>query len=121
MQKRTLRDFVRADGQMPIIMGPTASGKSSLALKIASLCGGEIVSADSMQLYRGLEIGVAKPTVEEQKTVRHHLLDIMDITEKSDIFRFCTDAENAIADIRSRNKLTVVVGGSGLYLRALIY
>ena len=121
MQKRTLRDFVRADGQMPIIMGPTASGKSSLALKIASLCGGEIVSADSMQLYRGLEIGVAKPTVEEQKTVRHHLLDIMDITEKSDIFRFCTDAENAIADIRSRNKLPVVVGGSGLYLRALIY
>ena len=80
---------------MPIIMGPTASGKSALTLKIASLCNGEIISADSMQFYRGLEIGVAKPTAEEQRAVPHHLLDILDITEKYDIFRFCADAENA--------------------------
>lgn len=120
MQKRMLHEFLE-DGRMPIIMGPTASGKSSLALKIASHFDGEIVSADSMQFYRGLEIGVAKPTAEEQKMVPHHLLDTMDITEKSDIFRFCSEAENAIADIRSRNKIPIVVGGSGLYLRALIY
>lgn len=121
MQKRTLHDFLGDDGRMPIIMGPTASGKSSLALKLASLGNGEIISADSMQFYRGLEIGVAKPTPAEQCAVPHHLLDIMDITEKSDIFRFCSDAEEAISDIRSRNKMPVVVGGSGLYLRALIY
>ena len=121
MQKRTLHDFLDDDGRIPIIMGPTASGKSSLALKIAELCDGEIISADSMQFYRGLEIGVAKPTAEEQLAIPHHLLDTMDITEKSDIFRFCSDAENAISNIRSRNKTPVVVGGSGLYLHALIY
>lgn len=120
MLKRKLHDFLE-QGRMPIIMGPTASGKSSLALQIATLGNGEIVSADSMQFYRGLKIGVAKPTAEEQRTVPHHLLDTMDITEKSDIFRFCTEAESAIADIRSRNRVPVVVGGSGLYLRALIY
>ena len=77
------------------IVGPTASGKTEASIRVAERFNCEIVSADSMQLYRGLEIGVAKPTVEEQKMVRHHLLDIMDITEKSDIFRFCADAENA--------------------------
>lgn len=105
----------------PVIMGPTASGKSDLALKIASAAGGEIISADSMQFYRGLEIGVAKPTAAEQAQVPHHLIDTMDITEKSDIFRFVDDAENAIRSIRSRGKLPVIAGGSGLYLRALIY
>ena len=68
----------------PVIMGPTASGKSDLALKIASAAGGEIISADSMQFYRGLEIGVAKPTAAELAQVPHHLIDTMDITEKSD-------------------------------------
>ncbi len=114
-------DFFQ-DGRAPVIMGPTASGKSSLALKIALEHGGcEIVSADSMQLYRGLEIGVAKPSAEEQKLVPHHLLDVLDIREKSDIFRFCSDAENAIAGIRKRGKMPVIAGGSGLYLRALLY
>ena len=120
MNPKKLPDFL-SDGRIPVIMGPTASGKSALALAIAESCGGEIVSADSMQFYRGLNIGVAKPTADEQKKVRHHLLDTMDISEKSDIFRFVDDAENAIADIRSRAHLPIVAGGSGLYLRALIY
>ena len=120
MPKRSLHDFVGDEGCMPIIMGPTASGKSALALKIASLCNGEIISADSMQFYRGLEIGVAKPTAEEQRAVPHHLLDILDITEKYDIFRFCSDAENAITDIRDRGRLPIIAGGSGLYLRMLM-
>ena len=102
-------------------MGPTASGKSALALAIAGQFNGEIISADSMQFYRGLEIGVAKPTAEERASVPHHLLDTIDISEKSDIYRFCSDAETAIKDIRSRGRLPVVAGGSGLYLRALIY
>ncbi len=114
-------DFFQ-EGRAPVIMGPTASGKSSLALKIALEHGNcEILSADSMQLYRGLHIGVAKPTAEEQKLVPHHLLDVLDITEKSDIFRFCADAEAALADIRGRGKTPVIAGGSGLYLRALLY
>ena len=121
MPKRSLHDFIGDEGCMPIIMGPTASGKSALALKIASICNGEIISADSMQFYRGLEIGVAKPTADEQHSVPHHLLDILDITEKYDIFRFCADAENAITDIRDRGRLPIIAGGSGLYLRALIY
>ncbi len=104
-----------------VIMGPTASGKSSLALLLAERFNGEIVSADSMQFYRGLEIGVAKPTAAEQARVRHHLLDTMNISEKSDIFRFQKEAENAVADIRARGKLPVVAGGSGLYLHALLY
>lgn len=120
MTQKNLSDFL-SDEKIPVIMGPTASGKSALALAIAELCGGEIVSADSMQFYRGLNIGVAKPTAGEQQRVRHHLLDTMDISEKSDIFRFVDDADAAIADIRSRGHLPIVAGGSGLYLRALIY
>lgn len=120
MTPKKLPDFL-SDQKIPVIMGPTASGKSALALAIADLCGGEIVSADSMQFYRGLNIGVAKPTAEEQTRVRHHLLDTMEISEKSDIFRFVDDADAAIADIRSRGHLPIVAGGSGLYLRALIY
>ncbi len=114
-------DFFQ-DGRFPVIMGPTASGKSSLALRLAAEHGNcEIISADSMQLYRGLEIGVAKPTEEERNLVPHHLLDVLDLTEKSDIFRFCADAEQAVSDIVRRNKIPVIAGGSGLYLRALLY
>lgn len=102
-------------------MGPTAVGKSELAFALARECGGEIVSADSMQFYRGLDIGTAKPTAEERRLVPHHLIDSMDISEKSDVFRFRTDALRIIGEIRSRGRLPVVAGGSGLYLHALVY
>ena len=102
-------------------MGPTASGKSSLALKAAQLYGGEIVSADSMQLYRGLEIGTAQPTAEERASVPHHLVGIWDINVRADVFTFQNLADAAISDIRRRGKLAIVAGGTGLYLKNLLY
>lgn len=104
-----------------VIMGPTASGKSSLALKAAQLYGGEIVSADSMQLYRGLEIGTAQPTAEERASVPHHLVGIWDIDVRADVFTFQNLADAAISDIRRRGKLAIVAGGTGLYLKNLLY
>ena len=118
---RNLLDAVRRKPGIPVIMGPTAAGKSELAFALARECGGEIVSADSMQFYRGLDIGTAKPTEEERRLVPHHLIDSMDISEKSDVFRFRTDALRIIDEIRSRGHLPVVAGGSGLYLHALVY
>ena len=118
---RNLLDAIRRTPGIPVIMGPTAAGKSELAFALARECGGEIVSADSMQFYRGLDIGTAKPTAEERRLVPHHLIDSMDISEKSDVFRFRTDALRIIDEIRSRGHLPVVAGGSGLYLHALVY
>ena len=118
---RNLLDAIRRTPGIPVIMGPTAAGKSELAFALARECGGEIVSADSMQFYRGLDIGTAKPTAEERRLVPHHLIDSMDISEKSDVFRFRTDALRIIGEIRSRGHLPVVAGGSGLYLHALVY
>lgn len=107
--------------RFPVIMGPTASGKSALALEIAARLDGEIISADSMQVYRCLDIGTAKPTREERRQIPHHLIDVADISEKYDVFRFTAEAEKWISDIRERGKFPVVAGGTGLYLRALLY
>ncbi len=103
-----------------VIMGPTASGKSALALALAERLGGEIISADSMQVYRGLDIGTAKPTLAERQRVRHHLIDILDIAEPMDANRFVVLADAAIGEIRHRGRIPVVVGGSGMYLKALL-
>ena len=118
---RNLLDTVRRTPGVPVIMGPTAAGKSELAFALARECGGEIVSADSMQFYRGLDIGTSKPTAEERRQVPHHLIDSMDIEEKSDVFRIRTDALRIIGEIHARGHLPVVAGGSGLYLHALVY
>ena len=105
----------------PVIMGATASGKSSLALYLAEALDGEIISADSMQLYRELNIGVAKPTLKEQQRIRHHLIDIVDISEKIDVYRYVELAQLALNDIHSRGKLPIIAGGTGMYLKALLY
>ena len=118
---RNLLDAIRRTPGIPVVMGPTAAGKSELAFALARECGGEIVSADSMQFYRGLDVGTAKPTAEERRLVPHHLIDSMDISEKSDVFWFRTDALRIIGEIRARGRLPVVAGGSGLYLHALVY
>ncbi len=102
-----------------VIVGATASGKSSLALEAALAFNAEIVNADSLQVYRYLDIGTAKPEVEEQKRVRHHLIDIIDPAEEYTAARFAQDADAAIADISSRGKQAIVAGGTGLYIRAL--
>ena len=104
-----------------VIMGPTASGKSAMALELARQYGGEIVSADSMQLYRDLPIGTAQPTAAERRAVPHHLVGIFDLDVRSDVYTYCELAERAVADILARGKVPVAVGGTGLYLHALLY
>jgi tRNA dimethylallyltransferase len=101
------------------LVGPTAVGKSAVALELARLIDAEIVSADSMQVYRGMDIGTAKPTAEERARVPHHLLDVCEVSEVFDAKRFRKLASQAIADIDSRKKAALVVGGTGLYVRAL--
>ena len=102
------------------IVGPTASGKSALALRAAERIGGEIVSADSRQVYRGMDIGTAKPSPAEQRSVRHHCIDLVDPGEPYDAARYQRDARAALADIASRGLTAYVVGGTGLYVRALL-
>ena len=104
-----------------VISGPTAVGKSALALSIAHEIGGEIVSADSMQVYQGMDIGTAKVTPEERKKVPHHLIDIREIDETFNVVDFHTEACAAIQDIHRRGKVPIVVGGTGFYIHALIY
>lgn len=102
------------------IVGPTASGKSALALRIADQLGGEIVSADSRQVYRGMDIGTAKPTAEERARVPHHLIDVADPGERYDAARYRREATAVLADLERRGVRAIVVGGTGLYARALL-
>ncbi len=102
------------------IVGPTASGKSALALRAARALGGEIVSADSRQVYRGLDVGTAKPTRAERDSVPHHLIDVVEVSERYDVARYQHDARAAIADIERRGRRPIVAGGTGLYVRALL-
>jgi tRNA dimethylallyltransferase len=103
-----------------VIVGPTASGKTSLAVELAQRLDAEIVSADSQQCYRGLDAGTAKPTAEEQARARHHLLDVADPEEQLDAAQFVELADRAIADIEGRGKRVIVAGGTGLWVRALL-
>jgi tRNA dimethylallyltransferase len=103
-----------------LIVGPTASGKTALALRAAQRSGGEIVSADSRQVYRGMDIGTAKPTRAEQRLVPHHCIDLVDPREPYDAARYQRDGRAALADIAARGKSAYVVGGTGLYVRALL-
>ncbi len=103
-----------------VICGPTATGKTALALEIAERFSGEIISADSRQVYRGLDIGSAKATPEERARAPHHLIDVADISEIFSVADFKEKATAAIADIRSRNKLPIICGGTGMYISALI-
>jgi tRNA dimethylallyltransferase len=102
------------------VVGPTASGKSALALALARAHGGEIVSCDSLQVYRGLDIGSAKPTAEERSSVRHHLVDVVDADQPFSAADYARLARAAIGEIRARGRLPIVAGGSGLYLKALL-
>src|SRR5262245_231768 len=101
------------------IVGPTASGKTDCALGVAEHIGAEIVSCDSMQLYREFDVGTAKPSTEERARVRHHLVDLLAPDEVYSAARYADDADRAIADIGARGRRILVVGGTGLYLRAL--
>jgi tRNA dimethylallyltransferase len=103
------------------IAGPTASGKSALAMRLAAARGGEIVSCDSLQVYRGLDIGSAKPSRAERAAVPHHLLDVVDPDQTFSAAGYARLARAAVADIHVRGRTPIVAGGSGLYLRALVW
>ncbi|MDP5140705.1 MAG: tRNA (adenosine(37)-N6)-dimethylallyltransferase MiaA [Spirosomaceae bacterium] len=108
---------------IPIILGPTASGKTKLAVALAKQLNGEIISADSRQVYRGMNIGTGKDYEEyiiDNQQIKYHLIDILDAGEKYDVSRFKTDCLKAITDIQSRNKTPIICGGTGLYVEALL-
>ena len=111
-----------AEDVSPIItvVGATATGKSDLALDLADRLGGEIINTDSMQFYRGMDIGTAKLPVDERRGIPHHLIDILDVTEEANVQDFQARARAAIADIRERGLRPILVGGSGLYVRAAV-
>ena len=104
-----------------VICGPTASGKTSLGIQIANLVNGEIISADSMQIYKDMDIGSAKPTIEERAQATHHLVDFVDPDRRYSVADFKKDAESKIKEILKKNKVPIIVGGTGLYVNSLIY
>jgi len=110
-----------ASSHLPIfIAGPTAVGKSEIALALAEQLGGEIISADSMQVYRGLDIGTAKPLPADRARLPHHLVDICDLTESFDAAQFVRLAQKAVAEIQSCGRVPVFCGGTGLYFKAFL-
>ena len=106
--------------RVAVILGPTATGKSHCAIELAKRLNGEIISGDSMYVYRGMDIGTAKPTEEELATVPHHLVDILPADAKFDVVDFKEQAEALIKDINARGKLPIIAGGTGLYIKALL-
>lgn len=102
------------------IVGPTAVGKTDLAIAVAKILDGEIISCDSMQVYKGMDIGTAKPTEEEQDNVSHHLLSILKIDQEFNVAEYQQMCKELIADVNSRNKLPILVGGTGLYYQAVV-
>ncbi len=104
-----------------IISGPTASGKSALAIELAKKIPAEIISADSMQIYKNMDIGTAKVTSEERSLVKHHLIDIIEPYEKYSVQDFQMAARNLIRDIHEKDKIPIIVGGTGLYINSIIY
>lgn len=103
-----------------VVIGPTASGKSSFALSLAERIGGEIISGDSMQIYRGMDIGTAKPTAAQQKAIPHHLIDVADISQPFSAARYVALAREAAENVAARGKTPVVAGGTGMYIDMLI-
>ena len=118
-----LADIV-TPGRHVAVVGPTASGKSAVAMALATHLGGagaaEIVSVDSMQVYRGMDIGTAKDSAEDRATIPHHLIDIVDPDEDYTVARFAQDVRISLADIEARGRRAILVGGTGLYLRAAV-
>lgn len=104
-----------------VIVGPTAVGKTKLSIELAKKLNGEIINADSTQVYKGLDIATAKVTESEKENIKHHLLDIKDIREDYTVFDYQKDARKKIEDITKRNKTPIIVGGTGLYIKAALY
>ena len=104
-----------------VICGPTASGKTALSIELAKKINGEIISADSMQIYKDMDIGTAKPTVEEMQNIKHYLIDCVSPSVRYSVADFKKDATFAIEEILKKDKTPIIVGGTGLYVDSLIY
>ena len=104
-----------------VIVGPTASGKTALSIELAKRIDGEIISCDSMQIYKDMNIGSAKPTESEMQGIKHYLVDFVNPTDRYSVAEFKKDAEHAIKEILSKGKVPIIVGGTGLYVNSLIY
>ena len=104
-----------------ILTGPTAAGKTALSVRLAKAIGGEIISADSMQVYRGMDIGSAKATKEEMGGIRHHLIDVLEPSEEFNVTRFQSMALDAMKEIQEAGHIPIVAGGTGFYIQALLY
>src|SRR5262245_55371787 len=103
-----------------LLAGSTAVGKSEVALLVAERIGGEIISVDSMQVYRGLDIGTAKPSSEERARVSHHLIDVVDVTQPFDAAQFVERARQSVGEIVARGRVPILCGGTGLYFKAFL-
>lgn len=121
IQKQIPSSFQKQKKRVIVISGPTCCGKSKLAMELAQAMDGEIISADSMQVYRGMDIGTAKATQEERLLVPHHLIDIRDIHEHFNVVDFFYEARQACQQILDRGNVPIVAGGSGFYLHSLLY
>ena len=104
-----------------VITGPTASGKTAMSIELAERIGGEIINADSMQIYKYMDIGTAKPTVGERRAVPHHLIDIVHPSESYSVADYCDEARRCIDGIVQRGKIPILVGGTGLYIDSVVY
>ena len=104
-----------------VILGPTGSGKTGVSIEVAKAIGGEIISADSRAIYKGMDIGTAKPTLQEQQGIPHYGIDLVEPGERFTVADWKEFAKSKIAEIKSRGKVPIIVGGTGLYIDALIY
>ena len=104
-----------------VILGPTAVGKTKLSVELAKKLNGEIINADSTQVYKNLNIGTAKVTEEEKQNIKHHLFDIKDIKEDYTVYDYQKDARSKIEEILNKNKTPILVGGTGLYIKSALY
>ena len=103
-----------------VVVGATASGKTALGVHIAKKFNGEVISADSMQIYKGMDIATAKPTIEEMDGIKHHLIDFVDINQQYSVSAYCNDSRRAFDEITENNKIPVIVGGTGLYIDSFL-
>ena len=121
IQKQIPANFQRKKKRIIVISGPTCSGKSTLAMQLAKEMDGEIVSADSMQVYRGMDVGTAKPSEEDRLLIPHHLIDIRDVSDAFNVVDFYYEARHACRQILERGNTPIVAGGSGFYLHTFLY